>query len=135
MRVASYGRIIQKNMVRIYFYSDVGPLRPVFHKLYSVLKECVRDDASCDVIFLTNKKNQYHQLHRFTDQSLWEVLKYLRNVQTSETASRIHLEEDLSGHRGAQSIIIKGTGTRSNLEEVLNFNKATTTGITFITLD
>jgi hypothetical protein len=129
MRVRTFGAASQKNIVRIYIFSELAPIRPIFHNLYKTLLSHIDDAATCTIVLLRNKEAQYHTVRRLSDRSLWQILKQVRDDQTVSWWPKIHLEEDLISNSAAQNIVVASD------EDFPNLLDLTATGVTVITVD
>jgi len=135
MKTTILGRVMPKYSARIYFHSYINPIRPVFHDLFNVLRRDILADASCDVIFLTNSKNQYHDIGYLTRKNLWQVLKLMRNDYDWDLQLKTHLQEDLAVHRDVQSIIVTRDSSFPGPEDFRHLHTFNTIGLTFITVE
>jgi hypothetical protein len=126
MRVINFGHVDKRNLVRIYIFSELGPVRPIFHALYQTLSAQIHDGATCTVIFLRNKENHFHNIRKFSDRSFWQVLKHVQKDQRLTVWPKIQLEDDLAANRGAQNIVVAAEEDFGNLLTI------TTTGVTVV---
>jgi hypothetical protein len=127
MRVINFGHVDKRDLVRIYIFSELGPVRPIFHALYQTLSAQIEDAATCTVILLRNKENHSHTIRKFSDRSFWQVLKQTQNDQSLLAWSKIQLEDDLAANRLAQNIVV------ATEEEFANLLTITATGVTVVT--
>jgi hypothetical protein len=133
MNVTYYGHVVQQRAVRIYIYSDLGPIRPIFHNLYQTLVRQMTDVALCTVILLRSNGNQYHEFRKFTDRSFWQALKQLSAEGMADLQSLIRLEKQLALHPVEQTIIVT-SGSQPTDEDVAQLEKWTLNGLTVIRL-
>ncbi len=126
------GKIVSKYDVRIYVFSPLHHVRPIFHQLFEEIAQSTLPDAFCTLIILSNKIDQYYKIDHFNKANLWRGLKKVRNDEFNPHVAILQLEEDLTINNDCQIFVIN-SDDRYDLTK-LPLARLVTTGVTFITV-
>jgi hypothetical protein len=134
LHVTTVGNVRPQQVGRVYIFSDLGNIRPIFSQICQSISDVLLPDARCTFVTLVNKTQQYFTTN-FTPQSLWLTLTNIRNDQTSRMLSWIHLTEDISINRGYQCFIICTSDDQFDVKQLEAVAEDSQSGISILAVE